>query len=159
MKMAIIVKQRQPTVVEQMLAKEKAMESIVATAKEQTAFREFFDLFTLILKAELASKETCTLRNDVYRHIAEAGLSDEWKWAERFFVRMAIDGERYDEEMTQGREARVSMLYRYFAEYINDHCELIDKPLLGWAYWNYEPYFSEHLKCISTLPTEHSANS
>ena len=146
MKMANIVKHRQPMDVEQILAKEKAMESIVTTAREQMAFREFFDLFTPILKAELASKETSALRNDVYRHIAEAALSDEWKWAERFFVRMAIDGERYDEDMTQGREARVSMLYRYFAEYINDHRDLVDKLLLGWAYWNYDLQFSEHLK-------------
>lgn len=146
MNMANIMKHRQPTDVEQMLAKEKAMATIVATAGEQTAFRAFFDVFTPMLMADLASRETGALRNDVYKHITEISLSEEWKWAERFFVRMAIDGERYDEEMTLGREARVSVLYQYFAEYVNGHRALIDKPLLGWAYWNYEPHFSEHLK-------------
>ena len=146
MKLREMIKYRQPSNVERKLSLDELVAKINVTSEEQQALVHFIETFLPLLIADLSGIETELLRDSVSKEIAESALSMEWKWAEKFFVKKAVDGFQFDEEMTPDREARVCVLYNHLAEFINYHRDFLGKPLLGWAYWNYEEYFSKSLK-------------
>ena len=145
MNRAELLKSRQPTDIERMLLLDERMDGINVSAKEQEAFAHFFEMFVPLLMASLEGKDTVCFREAVSEVIANAPLGGDWKWALDFFVKKAVDGYQFDEEMTPEREALVCTLYQFFAVFINCHQEYLGKPLLGWAYWNYDDYFTNAL--------------